>query len=741
VITPAELGSFDVRAELERLLERDLLGPWDGPEEELAPGSSPAERYLLGRLVPRRDLPSATAQTQAVESDADVVDRDLVGAAEDLDEPESQASVRAGSMAASSFGVTFSVPNDVEAVHVVVEWGRYERGPSDVHVTEQGRPSTVWRRVPVNGSCDIPLAAEDDITDVPVAEQERVVVRATVRHRGARRVVDLALVNNQPQPASTPDTARLYQVALTVTDVGGNAAIFVGHNDPEIGERPSVTDDERLRLALLYRHSREYAHGRQCAVDAVVRDGELRAWRLRTTSFPAADVRLTVPADTSSMPGLVLDMARLGSPELARDELVRALRPLVSGYRAWLGEQRARLDTDAEVRLYDPAGPQMLAQAEDLAGRLERAINVLRDNPMAREAFRFANQAMALQRVRSEVVRSRLADPTRSLGDALTDADVPAGRSWRPFQLAFMLLCLPGLTDPNHRDAHRGVDDGQVLLLFFPTGGGKTESYLGLAAYTFAIRRLQGVIGDGADVRDGSDGVAVLMRYTLRLLTAQQFQRAASLICACEWLRRERVASGDGRWGTTPFRVGLWVGSSVTPNNFDEAQRQIDDARAPRGSIGGALQLVACPWCGSRLTGEHLQTDKARRRVLLFCSDPEGDCLFTSRHSPREGIPVVTVDEEIYRLTPALVISTVDKFAQLPWKAATALLFGLVDERCARHGWRNPDFESFCRGRHLATADHDASQPEAALRLRPPDLIIQDELHLISDALGSLVGL
>ena len=120
----------------------------------------------------------------------------------------------------------------------------------------------------------------------------------------------------------------------------------------------------------------------------------------------------------------------------------------------------------------------------------------------------------------------------------------------------------------------------EVQLLFFPTGGGKTEAYLGLTAYTFAIRRLQGVVGEGDEARDGTDGVAVLMRYTLRLLTAQQFQRAAALVCACELLRRERIAAGDCRWGTTPFRIGLWVGSASPRTRFEEARRQIEERRA-----------------------------------------------------------------------------------------------------------------------------------------------------------------
>ena len=164
---------------------------------------------------------------------------------------------------------------------------------------------------------------------------------------------------------------------------------------------------------------------------------------------------------------------------------------------------------NAEIARYAPAGEDALATARSVADRLERAIQLFADDGRAREAFRFANQAMALQRVRGEVSRLRAADPTLELGALLREYEVPAQRSWRPFQLAFVLLCLPGLTDPGHEDAHRGADDGQVQLLFFPTGGGKTEAYLGLIAYTLAIRRLQGVVGAGNEARDGTDGIAV----------------------------------------------------------------------------------------------------------------------------------------------------------------------------------------------------------------------------------------
>lgn len=491
------------------------------------------------------------------------------------------------------------MPADVETLHVYASWGRYERGPSEIHETEQGRPSQVWKRVPCGGPAEIDCTRDGETPLAPDPLHEQVVVRAVVRHKGATRIVDVALVNRQTPPSSAPDTARLYQVQLRVTALDGATAVFVGHNDPELSEPPTTSDDERRTLGLLYRHSREYAHGRQCAVDADVRPGDDRAWQLTTTSFPSAEVPLVVPGDSRKMPGLILDMDTLGSPGFARDDLVRALRPLVTGYRRWLEEeQRPRLD-DPEVVRYTPAADIGLHFALQVADRLDRAVDLLRDNGQAREAFRFANQAMALQRVRGEMVRDRLADPTLGLDALLREHNVVGKRSWRPFQLAFVLLCLPGLTDPGHPDALRGPDDGTAQLLFFPTGGGKTEAYLGLTAFTLAIRRLQGVVGSGDEARDGTDWVAVLMRYTLRLLTAQQFQRAASLICASEWLRRERIAGGDGRWGTVPFRLGLGGGVGHPEHLRERPPGDSGHAGADhgvgRGPAARRLSLVRSP--------------------------------------------------------------------------------------------------------------------------------------------------
>ena len=410
------------------------------------------------------------------------------------------------------------------------------------------------------------------------------------------------------------------------------------------------------------------------------------------------------------------------------------------GYRRWLTDQRKRL-AEPEIARYAPAGELALDTAADLADRLDRAIELLGRDATAREAFRFANQAMALQRVRSEVTRRRLADQAASLDELLRQLDVPEDRSWRPFQLAFVLLCLPGLTDPAHPDAHRDAE-GQAQLLFFPTGGGKTEAYLGLTAFTLALRRLQGVVGDGRQARDGSDGVAVLMRYTLRLLTAQQFQRGdrADLRLRGAAARTHRIRRRTLGRHTVPSRaLGRQLGHPQQLRRGPPQHRGHPWHRRLTSAARCSSRRARGADRGYRQAGTSTPNDK-RRRILLYCSDPEGDCVFTRRRSPDEGLPVLVIDEEIYRHTPSLIIGTVDKFAQLPWKAATGTLFGAVDQRCARHGWLVPD-TPWCTGTHQRSGTLPRTTPQPAMRLRPPDLIIQDELHLIADALGSMVGL
>ncbi|KRV49085.1 helicase [Wenjunlia vitaminophila] len=752
-------------------IRRDLLGPWDGERETLPQHSTgPRDRYLVGMLGPQPVSGTTQAMIARVAAQSGDTDGGCDGEQSDPGLPELLTPQAAGRMWASSMGLSFAVPASVGTLTVTARWGRYTVGPSG---GAAGEGPAAWVREPVEHQEDVTVTTEHstrrllegDSADTAVCLDIRVRQRAGTAHGEDVRVVEVALVNKLAEAQGRRDTNWLFQTELEVTAFPDDqAAVFLPIDDPlDPGAANSGPDDpEERRLRLLYRDHLKHAMGRNVAVRAHVRNGERRAHRLTTTWLPEYDVPATT-APTAREQGLLAGL-ELGMDELAalavperREELATALAPLADGYQVWLEQERER--AGALPGHLAPAATAAVEQAEEVAERIAAGIALLRGDDTALEAFRFANRAMALQRRNTAIAQARgrhAHDPASyRAAHAAVYGRGKEGATWWPFQLAFILLNLDSLSRPGHR--HRGSGrDAVVDLLFFPTGGGKTEAYLGLAAYTFAVRRLQGVIGTDTEARSGEAGVAVIMRYTLRLLTAQQFQRAAALVSACEVLRREHVGQGDTRWGTTPFRIGMWVGTSVSPNWFGEAREQIADAReSASDKYARVLQVLTCPWCGTELTARrNMEADEIQRRILLYCPRGEGEksseitgvgrCPFSRRSARNEGIPVLTVDEEIYRLAPTMLIATVDKFAQLPWNGYSGLLFGRVTEWCERHGYRHDDLdaETKCRGRHVAKGDEwPAVVSQRVTRLRPPDLIIQDELHLISGALGTTVGL
>ncbi|MGI9001693.1 MAG: DISARM system helicase DrmA [Pseudonocardia sp.] len=731
--TPAT--SYAVRDDLETLIRADLLGPWDGENEEFAPRAMGSrERYLVGMLGPKHAPTSSRDEADEVPDTESGVQGDGEAELPDVLTPQNL-----GRIWASSMGMSFAVPADVAALTVTAEWGRYGK-----HETTDGdgRKRTVWFREPVRHEREVRLDGEAGeriplTGDDPAAPG--MLLAVDVRPRDGQRVVRLVLVNAQQEPETNADTAWIFQSRLTVTTLDGVAAVFGPVDDPADGHGGS-NDPEELHLRLLYRAHRRYAAGHNVAVHPHVRESDdRRAWKLETTWVPVHDVPSTVAAGSAGTAELSMDaLAKTGA-----DDLRAGLAPLTDGYTSWLDDQERTLPNLPDA--LRSTGAHAVATARIAAARLRAGIALLTTpsapgHDDALTAFRFANRVMALQRRHTALTRLR-DEKGLDYADALAEVEAPSNARWRPFQLAFVLLNLPALADPAHPE--RAADENATVdLLFFPTGGGKTEAYLGLTAFTFAIRRLQGVVGAGAQARNGADGVAVLMRYTLRLLTAQQFQRAAALVCAAEVVRRE----DEDRWGTTPFRIGLWVGGGVSPNWFGEADEQVADAReAGKGQRVNVLQTLSCPWCASALRGHRdLYPDETARRVYLFCSNAEGAdaCPFSKKRCD-EGLPVLTVDEEIYRYPPSLVIATVDKLAQLPWRGFAGMLFGRVRERCPRHGYRHADLDARtgCTDRHNAKGRWPAAKSQPVVRLRPPDLIIQDELHLISGALGSTVGL
>lgn len=722
-----------LRDELQRAVLHDLLGPAGGPEEEIAENSV-RDRYLVGMLAPWGE-----------ELDPEQDDELAVAAAGTAEEGQADANTTATrSLSPSSFGLTFTVTGEASRIVVTARWGRYHKERSATLVTPKtGAPRSVWRREQVEvTSPPIPLAAGPIATWRPYDEQPDVYVRGLARRLDDDWIVTLFLVNGQAEPRKNQDRAWLFQAELSVAAPDG-VAIFRGR--PHLsdgGAADEVIKAEERALAMAYRRRVEFAIGHGVAVHAETAPGAPdRAVRVSTQAVPSYEVARTdapTPDDVPELVDLTLDMKDLAETPALR--LADRLLTLPASYASWIETQRARIDT--RTGGLDGRGDVARAaieRCERALTRMREGITLLAHDDKAAEAFRFMNRSMWLQRTHSLYAEERRRKGTRTLAEI----DIPDNRRWRPFQLAFILINLPGITDLAHHDRSSGAD-AVADLLWFPTGGGKTEAYLGLTAYTLGVRRLQGVVAG----RDGEHGVAVLMRYTLRLLTLQQTQRAAALICACESIRRDALARGDDRWGKTPFRIGLWVGQRTTPNKTAQADEYIKEIRgsgykAGAGGSGPPAQLTNCPWCGTEIDPKrHIKVEpfgSGRGRTIMYCGDALGNCVFSERQAAGEGLPILVVDEEIYRLLPSLLIATVDKFAQMPWNGATEMLFGQVTGYCSRHGFRSADMDD--SDSHPARNGLPKAETRACHPLRPPDLIIQDELHLISGPLGTLVGL
>jgi len=724
--TPQQPSSATIREELQALALNELLGPANGAEEEIhEPKISVGDRYILGKLAPKG---------QVLTEDNNEPVTAINGREESQEEGKTDSEVTTSvGLFPSAIGMSFVVAPTTQILRVIARWGHYQRVKSTVFVTEKGTPKLVWKRNPIETQCQISLNhGEIKPQILHKTEFGQVHLKGKIQPLHSNEnwlIITLFLVNEQRKPKKkNKDETWLFQPQLIVESVDG-AAIFQKRQQ----KRQAIYQDSRYAeeqaLQMLYRDQVEFARGYGVSVHAVLSAQPQQATRLETHWVPTYDIPQTTSpsvADFPNLAGLILDMKTLA--ELPDEELFQTLRVLPAAYQGWIKNQAAKINTPALSEFTTPAH-DALSHCAATQSRIEVGIRLLENNQVALSAFRFANEAMYLQRIHTQYAEKR-----RTLKD-WDNIDRVENRSWRIFQLAFILINLPGITEFDHPERSESPE-ALADLLWFPTGGGKTEAYLGLTAYVLALRRLQGEI----EGRSGEYGVAVLMRYTLRLLTLQQFQRATALMCATEKIRR----NAQNIWGKNPFRIGLWVGYSTTPNTTERSQQVAKSLKSgEKVAFSSPLQLTHCPWCGSAIDKKaNLEVETMKQgsgRTFIYCGDKLGQCLFSKTYSPHEGLPVLVVDEEIYRYPPALLIATVDKFAQMPWKGETQMLFGQVNGYCSRHGFMSPDIIDATRHNKKGRFPSTSRQPHNPLR--PPDLIIQDELHLISGPLGSLVGL
>ncbi len=633
------MSALETRASVIQRLRQDLIGPF--ADNEILEGR-PFDIYLSGILWPLE------SSVDAAEDDGGPID-------EDNDELGGQVSVF-GQMKPSTMGLSFAFkPTAKSTFEVEYSFGVYLLAENEN--LENSNVET-WKRRQIKGKIEVILEDNSNQYFELPTDGLPLKIKINVRNRKLHslRLVTVTLINaSKLSDESKVDgnSKSIFQTHLSVRK--GRDSEFMGLPDERL---PIDEDEESARL--LYWNEHSFAVGHQCAATWLEREKDISL--LETDWLPTENVPMFSQSGHHVFKELIesggLDARTLAKQD--RDEIFGTLRLLSECYESWIGQQKVQI-LELPSHLIATA-ERHLQNCRQVNNRINQGIDFLESNPEALKAFRIANLAMAIQhswKFNEDDARQRLI--------------------WRPFQMAFILLTIESVSNP-------ASEEREVLdLLWFPTGGGKTEAYLAIIAFGATFQRL------GNKSVDGAFGNFAVMRYTLRLLTAQQFERASALILALELIRKGLEKSmAEAECGSTPFSIGLWVGGDATPNSYD-------DAKSQRGADFGssAEQITRCFKCGKKL--KWIYADK-RREVRPSCTEASCDL------GPKFGVwPISTVDEDIYRIRPTLLIGTVDKFAQLPRREEMKFLFGFKSKN-------------------------------------PTELIIQDELHLISGPLGTIVG-
>lgn len=654
----------DVRQEVVHFLMSELVGPAEGEFEVLE--DPPNRRYLGGTLYPIQD-PTAVIAGVVLQSDLEDEDDPIV---EEESGPEESVATDAPLEAStrflpSSLGMSFLTSAD--KVRVGISAGSYvtteEAQPS---ATGHGRETRRWQRE----------ATRRDVTDVDADVRELPVLNGRAyldvrwRRRGDGNLVTVTL-SNSARETTTPVTRMWDQMLFQAT-------FTVSMDSSALREYPSLAvdtaDQEEEELRLQYRSQSTFAVGHGAAPEWAF-EGETATITASTMPQTVVKGTLTELAPEHEVNPLAFDSTSMGDSGASRAGICAALDSMVDAYEKW----SSSLPSDSK------AGDRILTRVAHASTRMRDGIAILRTDDTAWLAFQLANRAMVLQYLQGTDDIAGIRRQRDNPADLSTlAAQPPQGRPWRPFQIGFFLQILAGMVDP------KSPDRDTVDLIWFPTGGGKTEAYLLAASFEIFRRRLLD--------RDFGAGTAIVSRYTLSLLTAQQFQRATGTILACEMIRRERTDLGDH-----PISIGLWVGEQTTPNKFADARRIFGEERQ-KAEHDDVFIVDRCGWCGTEIMPRYYSEDQTLYGVTasstafsLRCV--RLDCPFA------QGLPVHVVDEALYEAVPSFVLGTVDKFADLAWH---------------RRG-----------GAFIGNAGQFA----------PPSLVVQDELHLLTGPLGTTAGI
>jgi hypothetical protein len=648
---------IETRSEIVKNLDQFLVGPF-AESEVLGEKKRPMALYLTGKLVP-----FGSSANVVNESDFDIQTNQLLEN-EKVDEYLSNRDI----FRPSSMGFSFKMKK-LAPIRIQASWGMY-----------QGKD---FERTSHHESWTIDLAPDESKTLMngkKTSDPAR--VKYTVMKRDGSFHVSVFLFNNYVKNDGTYPLQEeiMFQTKLSVSLDEKHMSFFTSKAD-----QYNVADE------LLYRDFQELAIGHGVGVNWQVDSNIVQIESTWLPFYELPSVEHTELNDHDFSMGKLSNMTAI--------ELKDYLSIIPKKYKEWLKIQKDHLeDLDPKLKV---EAEKSIKKINKMIARIEAGIEFITesDDCIGKQAFQFSNRSMMIQQAQTKVALKYRSSSKRVKAEY--------DGKWRLFQIMFLLMNISGVSEHNHED--REIVD----LIWFPTGGGKTEAYLGVAAYLMAYRRLSSNI---LNVEEYA-GVTIFMRYTLRLLTIQQFQRATALICAAEYIRQEQPHI----YGAVPFSIGLWIGSDSSPNTLGDAAAKLEDIKNGKEVLkGNPIQLSHCPWCGTKLLATDYEFTKDTQKIS--CNQPQ--CNFYGEN----GLPVYTVDDAIYNQVPTIIIGTVDKIAQLPWKNNMSELFG-------QKNFYHP-VTGFVYDGKKSKRGYQKIQ-----RLKPPELIIQDELHLISGPLGSLTGI
>ncbi|MFR1063236.1 helicase-related protein [Intestinibacter bartlettii] len=503
----------------------------------------------------------------------------------------------------------------------------------------------------------------------------------------------VVLCNNEEYESFGRDEKSIFQPQIEISTDDNPGIIFIENRNSDIIDINLDLDDEEINSELLYRDKKNYGIGHGVSTMQYV-DITTGLGKIKTSFIPVYEVK-GMDFNLKDISTEVLSMKNLSDySNLTDTEIISNLKIIVNKYNEWI--KCLEKDVENFNGVLKKAALKNIAECKICSKRIDKGIEILKNNNNAFLAFKLMNRALFMQRIQTQNIeqyKERYPDdekyPLKQIDFRNESYDKGV---WRAFQIGYILMCLESIVNPycNDRDI--------VDLIWVPTGGGKTEAYLGLTAFVIFLRKIE---------NNKDNGTAVIMRYTLRLLTSQQFIRASMLICACELIRKENPKL----LGKDRITIGIWIGGDQTPNTKKQAKEKYNDLIKYTGNFKKSqnpFQILKCPWCGTKLEKENINGKQVgkwgynfdNKNNSIFCTDNK--CEF----SRRIELPIEVVDEFIYENPPTLLFGTVDKFAMITWKGEARNLFAL-----------NP-----------------------ANKNKSPELIIQDELHLISGPLGSIVG-